>query len=112
MRGDQVSAVGSQRLGRKITCLLSLGSGELWIGTEHGVFRSNGANLTQIELPFHLRHARVFAMIRDRGSNIWLSTSDGLFRVNGAEVSRYADGRGTDAPVTARRALACQSIKA
>ena len=101
MRGDNVSAVGSERLSRKITCLLPLEYGELWIGTEKGVFKSNGANLTQTRVPASLLHTRVFAMIRDRDSNIWLGTSDGLFRVNGEEVSRYGGGGGTSAPITA-----------
>ncbi|QNI33138.1 hypothetical protein H7849_03945 [Alloacidobacterium dinghuense] len=101
MRGGQVSAVGSERLSPKITCLLPLENGELWIGTEKGVFQSNGANLTQTGVPSSIRHSTVFAMIRDRDANIWLGTSEGLFRVNGDEVSRYKDGRGIDAPVTA-----------
>ena len=100
MRGDQISVVG-ERLGPKITCLLSLGYGELWIGTESGAFKLNGTNLTRIELPSSQRHAKVYAMIRDRDSNTWLGTSDGLFRVNGEGVTRYADGRGTYMPVTA-----------
>ena len=101
MRGNKVSAVGSERLSRTITCLLPLESGELWIGTEKGVFKPNGANLTQTGVPSSLPHTKVFAMIRDRDTNIWLGTSDGLFRVNGKEVSRYEGGSGINAPITA-----------
>ena len=112
MRGDQVSAVGSQRLGRKITCLLSLDLGVVVLDREWCFYIERGelpqSNFLQAS---PLRHARVFAMIRDRGSNIWLiplmghfSQWRGSLAIRGwPQDRRTSDGSG---------GLACQSIKA
>src|SRR5215813_2386866 len=97
MSEGRVFAAGGEKPDGKITCLLPLEKGELWIGTENGVLKSSGANLTQTGVPASLRHARVFAMIRDRDSNIWVGTSGGLVRVHGNEVSLDKDGRGSEA---------------
>ena len=65
---------------RKINCLLALDNGELWIGTDNGVLRWNGRELTRAGLPPSLNHIQVLAMLRDRDSNIWLGTATGLLR--------------------------------
>ena len=94
-------AARGEKLDGEITCLLPLQNGELWVGTENGVFKLSGANLTQTGVPAPLRHARVFAMIRDRDSNIWIGTSGGLVRAHGKDVSLDKNGRGSQVSVTA-----------
>ena len=71
----------------RINCLLASGNHELWIGTDKGVLRWDGAKVTSLGVPFALRHLDVLSMIRDRDSNIWLGTSDGLIRANSDGVT-------------------------
>jgi len=85
----------------KITCLLALENGELWIGTEQGVIDWNGTTFTQRGVPSSLLHIKVLTMIRDRDSNIWLGTTGELVRVNAEGVSFARGARGTSKPVTA-----------
>jgi ligand-binding sensor domain-containing protein/signal transduction histidine kinase len=100
MTDGQVLAVGKGFEDARITCLLPLENGELWVGTEKGVMRWDGAALTTAGVPSSLRHTQALAMIRDRDSNIWVGTAGGLVRVNRDEVSFDTD-RETPAPVTA-----------
>ena len=72
---------------KKINCLLALENQELWIGTDRGVARWNGKEVTQTGVPSLLKHVRILAMIRDRDSNIWLGTDAGLLRYNSNGVS-------------------------
>jgi len=77
------------RLSARITCLLFLKNGRLWIGTEHGIVVWNGTN-TQAELPSVLRHNKILAMVQDRDSNIWVATSHELLRFTSNGVSLIA----------------------
>jgi len=101
MIDGRVSAVAKGRPSVKITCLLPLENGKMWVGTENGVVLWNGAELTQTGVPSSLRHTGVLAMIRDRDSNIWVGTAGGLLRVNGEGVSFDGSRGGTSEPVTA-----------
>src|SRR5262249_9513286 len=100
MNVGRVFAVGKGFEDAKITCLLPLDKGELWIGTEKGVMQWNGAALAPGGVPSSLRHTQAFAMIRDRDSNIWVGTAGGLVRVN-RDVVSLDDGGETTGPVTA-----------
>lgn len=65
-----------------VNCLLPLQGGELWIGTDHGILRWNGNELTTKGLVETLHDQKVVTMIRDRDSNIWIGTANGLSRIN------------------------------
>ncbi|HTW63801.1 MAG TPA: two-component regulator propeller domain-containing protein [Bryobacteraceae bacterium] len=72
----------------KINCLLPDGDHGLWIGTDNGIVRWNGAELTRAGLPPDLDRFQALAMIRDRDGNLWVGTdSRGLLRLNGAGVA-------------------------
>jgi ligand-binding sensor domain-containing protein/signal transduction histidine kinase len=86
---------------QKINCLLALENRELWIGTDEGVVRWNGEQLTQVGLPPALNHIQVLAMTRDRDSNVWLGTSTGLLRFNSNGVSIDERNQRPSRPVTA-----------
>ena len=73
--------------------MLAIDNRELWIGTDKGVVRWNGTEITSEGVPFSLRHTQVNSIIRDRDANIWLGTSAGLVRVN-------AKGASVDGPNT------------
>jgi PAS domain S-box-containing protein len=66
----------------KINCLLPVGEQELWVGTDHGLFRWNGAAFRRAELGPSLRDQPVLTILRDRDSNIWVGTTRGLLRIN------------------------------
>jgi ligand-binding sensor domain-containing protein/signal transduction histidine kinase len=83
----RISAAANGLLAKKINCLLALENQELWIGTDRGVARWNGKEVTQTGVPSSLKHVRILAMIRDRDSNIWLGTDAGLLRYNSNGVS-------------------------
>ena len=96
-----VSVVPNPISSAKILCLLALDHGELWVGTEKGLFRWDGKRLTQDGIDPVLRRTQVRTMIRDRDSNIWIGASSGLIRVNDGGVSIDGDGPGHSGPVTA-----------
>jgi ligand-binding sensor domain-containing protein/signal transduction histidine kinase len=85
----------------RINCLLASGNQELWIGTDKGVLRWDGAKVTSLEVPVALRHLDVHSMIRDRDSNIWLGTPGSLIRVNSGGVALDASSPQTPILVTA-----------
>ncbi|MEO8660892.1 MAG: two-component regulator propeller domain-containing protein [Bryobacteraceae bacterium] len=66
---------------RKVNCLLPVNDHELWVGTDNGVVRWNGKNLTRAGVPGNLEHVQALSMLRDRDSNIWVGTNSGLYRI-------------------------------
>src|SRR5882724_1449220 len=86
MSQSRVVPVATGLSGAKINCLLASENQELWIGTDKGVLRWDGAKVTSLTVPLALRHLDVLSMIRDRDSNIWLGTPNGLIRVNSGGV--------------------------
>jgi ligand-binding sensor domain-containing protein len=82
-----VSSIEEGLPDKKINTLLAAGDRELWIGTDNGLVRWNGIELTQAGLPRSLAHAQIFAMTKDHESNIWVGTARGLMRVNTKGVS-------------------------
>lgn len=83
----------------KVNCLLPVGNGELWIGTDQGIARWNGVELTQQGLPASLKDIQALSLTRDRDANLWVGTnSHGLLRVNTEGVATF---QGTYEAVTA-----------
>jgi signal transduction histidine kinase/ligand-binding sensor domain-containing protein len=97
----KVVAVPTPLSNARINCLLASGTRELWIGTDKGVFRWDGAKISSMEVPSALRRFQVLSMIRDRDSNIWLGTPGGLIRFNSNGVVVDADSSQTTAAVHA-----------
>lgn len=86
----------------KITSLLPMETGKLWIATESGLVVWNGKELTQSEVPAALRQTTILSMYRDSDSNVWLSTGHGLLRYNANGLaSSEAVASGSAAQVTA-----------
>src|SRR5215831_13878927 len=101
MSQGRVFPVGNGLPNTQINCLLAFENRELWIGTDRGMVRWNGTEVTSSGVPDALRHVRVFAMIRDRNSNILVGTAGGLMRVNPQGVSADRAGPETSLAVTA-----------
>ena len=76
----------------KINCLLPVGDQELWVGTDHGLFRWSGTGFQRAELG-SFRDQPVLTILRDRDSNIWVGTTRGLLRINASGTS-FAEQEG------------------
>ena len=83
--------IGKSLPDRKINCLLPISNEELWIGTDNGVVRWIGGQVTTAG---SLTDVQAFTMIRDRDGNVWVGTNDGLIRVSaqGNLASSKRDG--------------------
>jgi signal transduction histidine kinase/ligand-binding sensor domain-containing protein len=72
----------------KIDCLLPGDNEDLWVGTDNGVVKWNGSQLTSAGLPPSLNRFQALALVRDRDSNMWVGTdSKGLLRFNSLGVA-------------------------
>ncbi len=87
MREGRVYPSGMKLPDVKINCLLPAEKGELWIGTDKGIARWNGARIISEGVPPSLRHSQILSMVRDRDSNLWVGTASGLVRLSADGVS-------------------------
>ena len=88
LRGQQVQYLVKGLPDRKINALLAGERDDLWIGTDKGVVRWNGTEVTTSGVPPALSSIQALSMIRDRGANMWIGTASGdLLRVNAQGVS-------------------------
>jgi PAS domain S-box-containing protein len=87
LRGGQATRVNAGLPDRKINSLLAIGSDELWVGTDTGLYRGNGTGFRRLELPSFLGVVGVSSLLRDRDSNIWVGTTRGLLRINAKGIS-------------------------
>src|SRR5262249_840737 len=81
LREGRVFAAVKEQSNRRINCLLASENRELWIGTDTGLARWNGAEVSSVGVPSSLRHIQIHSMIRDHDANIWVGTAGGLIRV-------------------------------
>jgi signal transduction histidine kinase/ligand-binding sensor domain-containing protein len=67
----------------KVNCVAADGDQNLWVGTDNGVVRWNGDELTAGGFPASRNHFQALAMVKDRDGNLWVGTdSQGLLRFN------------------------------
>lgn len=79
----------------KINCLLSASERDLWIGTDKGIVRWDGRQLTSAGVPRELAGVQVLSMIKDRDGNIWVGTdARGVLRLNSHGVTALKEGAG------------------
>jgi ligand-binding sensor domain-containing protein len=72
----------------KVNCLLAGERGGLWIGTDRGVARLSGREVTTTGLPAGLEHVPALALARDRDGSVWIAAgARGLLRVHGDTVA-------------------------
>jgi ligand-binding sensor domain-containing protein/signal transduction histidine kinase len=93
LNNGQVASISSDLPHAKINCLLPIGEDQVWVGTDNGVFRWDGAKLTRFLLPAPLGDVQVLSMLRDRDSNIWVGTVRGLARINDNGMSVWDEGQ-------------------
>lgn len=85
---------------RKITAMLAVGM-DVWIGTDTGVVRWNGSEITTEGVPPSLRRASALVMLTDQRSNLWIGTTAGLLRLNTDGVASLNVPKGTAPAVNA-----------
>ena len=95
-----ISNIGKPLPDKKINCLLPFTNEDLWIGTDKGVVRWNGAEITTTGLSPALTRVQALTMLRDRDANVWVGTSNGLIRVNAQGTVDFSQ-RDNSLPVTA-----------
>jgi signal transduction histidine kinase/ligand-binding sensor domain-containing protein len=83
VRGTQLSRHADGLPDMKINCLLAEPGGAVWIGTDRGVARWNGTEVTQAGVPVALRGTPALGLTRDRESNLWVAAgARGLLRLS------------------------------
>jgi PAS domain S-box-containing protein len=97
----QISPVRLPGSSHYVRSLLPREKGDLWIGTERGIFHWNGKEVTQVGVSPGLRQIDARAMICDRDANVWIATASGLVRVNDERISFGEVGSDRAKPVTA-----------
>ena len=97
LSGGQATPVTKGLPDRKINCLLPDGKRDLWVGTDRGIVRWNGQELTASGMPASLSNFQALALVKDRDANLWIGTdARGLLRFNAQGVSFLGNGS-TDA---------------
>jgi signal transduction histidine kinase len=67
----------------KVNCLLATDDRNVWIGTDKGVVRWTGTEISRSGMPDLLTSLQALGMIRDRAGNVWIAAgSDGLVRLD------------------------------
>jgi signal transduction histidine kinase/ligand-binding sensor domain-containing protein len=82
LNGGRVTSVTLGLPDSKVNSLQPAGERDLWIGTDSGIVRWNGTELTREGTPQSLDHAQVLGISMDHDSNIWVASARGLSRIN------------------------------
>ena len=86
----------------KVNCLLAGDDGELWVGTDKGIARWNGAEMTRSGIPAALHAVPALAMIRDQASNLWIAAGrSGLVRLTSQGIATVDSDERSDRHVSA-----------
>jgi signal transduction histidine kinase len=87
VQGSRVTRLTDGLPDLKINCLLAGDAGEVWIGTDRGLARWDGTEITVSGIPVALQKTAALNMIRGREDTIWIAAgSRGLLRVNNGVV--------------------------
>ncbi len=85
---------GSQGLGNLATlCMLQDSTGYLWIGTQHGLYRYDGAHFLNFDMHDGLPSARIESLFESADRVLWIGTSAGLARRQGSGFQHVDVGR-------------------
>ncbi len=81
-----------------VTAMARDHDGYLWVGTENGLFRYNGASFQRYAQREGLGDAMVTALLVDHNNRLWVGNYDGLFLKVGERLQavRRHDGRNVD----------------
>ena len=75
--------------GEHVHSVLETGQGDVWAGTENGVFMKNGDDWTQYATTDGLANNTVNALSEDPDGSIWMGTNNGLSHFDGDTWTNY-----------------------
>lgn len=79
--GEAIQVLPDAWLG-SVNALAPSEHGGVWIGAETGLHLWENGVQVPLEIPGQLRHAPVFALVRDHQHNIWVGTDNGMYRLD------------------------------
>jgi ligand-binding sensor domain-containing protein len=86
----------------KVNSLVAARNNQLWVATDGGIAKWDGAKLTRQGIPRALDGVQALTMTLDRDSNLWIGTNSlGLVRLNDAGVAFLEDPHNVKNAVTA-----------
>ena len=80
-RHSQISRVAEGLAEPKINCLFPAADGELWIGTDDGVYVLE-VGATRVSSVPSVRHLQILAITQDLDNNLWIGTNHGIVRIS------------------------------
>ena len=92
VQGSRVTRLTDGLPDLKINCLLAGEKGDLWIGTDKGIARWTGTEVTANRRDWSPRH--VAAVFEDRDGNLWVGTDRGLERWRAPVFTTYSTAQG------------------
>lgn len=90
LSGGRVTRVTAGLPDQKVNSLLAAGDRDLWVGTDAGLVRWNGTELTRERTPRSLERAQITTLAKDRDANIWVASAQGISRITPSGVSLAA----------------------
>jgi len=90
-----------------VNCLLQDRDKGLWVGTDNGLFKYDGARFERIGAAAGLQETRIFALAQDTAGRIWVGTSQELF-VGSAGKFAVVRANATNLPVTVGSQISAQ----
>ena len=86
----------TQRLrGRIVWALHQDGDGAIWAGTDRGLFRSDGANITQITQRDGLPDEFVYAIVESADKSLWVNGPHNVARISRSDLDALRTGSRT-----------------
>jgi len=80
--------------GNQVQALHLGDDGLLWVGTEGGLSRFDGARFTHFPAVDRLPNGRVTALHRDADGNLWIGTEEGVLRLAGTRLTHFTRAEG------------------
>ena len=102
LSGGKSTQVTSGLPDLKVNSLVPAPGNQLWVATDGGIAKWDGAKLTRDRIPKSLDGVQALAMTLDRDSNLWIGTDSlGLVRLNDRSVAFLEDPQQVKNAVTA-----------
>src|SRR6266567_316472 len=83
-----------------VFALAQTSDGDLWVGTEFGLFHFDGARLLPWQPPHgpQLANEHILALAASQNGSLWIGTKQGLLHWDGNRIERNQTSKGTTGP--------------
>ncbi len=72
-----------------VTSVLEDRRGDVWAGTNRGLFRLHGERFERVDTELHLANIAFFGLYEDRGGRVFAGGPGGVFRIENRKLIRY-----------------------